>query len=68
MKINQCDVIYKKKPLKTVKFCTQNFFHSQPTLVYYEYTITKRSDIYTKTVSCKKRVRPQNTRVKKDVK
>ena len=68
MKINQCDIIYKKKPLKTVKFCIQHLFHSQPALVYYEYAITKRSDIYTKTVSCEKRVHPQNTRVKKDVK
>jgi len=36
--------------------------------VYYEYAITKRSDIYAKTASYEKRVRPQNTRVKKDVK
>jgi len=28
----------------------------------------KRSDIYTKTASCEKRVWPQNARMKKDVK
>jgi len=40
----------------------------RPALVYYEYAITKRSDIYTKTASCEKSVRPQNTWMKKDVK
>jgi len=34
----------------------------------YEYAIAKRSDINTKTASHEKRVRPQNARVKKDVK
>jgi len=36
--------------------------------VYYEYAYAKRIDIDTKTASCEKRVRPQNTKVKKDVK
>ena len=36
--------------------------------MYCEYAITKRSDIYTKTASCEKRVQLQNAREKKDVK
>jgi len=40
----------------------------RPAFVHYEYAITKRSDIYAKTASCEKSVRPQNGRGKKDVK